>query len=196
MENNDSFQLLSTVSQVIDEILISVDKTPDSEVSTETNKPITNVRATVDVSTEAAVTPQDLSLVERVLDDNAQQSTPAEIDECVVDEESEKTSKELGYNKYMIEDVWMFGKNLLKEDDVLKRRSDVYNRRLQKKAISRGIALAKKKQNRDCVLVEQNNEIAMPNWTSKMKEEFPDLFLIKCQRGHNYAVFYCPAGVC
>ena len=88
MDNDDSFQLLSNVSKVIDEILMSADKTPDSEVSTETNKPITDVHATVDVSTEAAVTPQDLSLLERVLDDNAQQSTPAEMDEYVVDEES------------------------------------------------------------------------------------------------------------
>ena len=64
---------------------------------------------------------------------------------------------------------------MLSEDDVLKERSDAYNCRQRKKSVARAIALAKQTTNAS-VIVENELEIDMPCWTSKMMDEFPDLF--------------------
>lgn len=167
MENDDSFQLLSTVSQAVDDILLPVEK-DDSD------NPV-SLRDTIAVGSEDGVSEEDLSRVERVLDDDAQRSTPAPVDEGEVDETTAATSKRLGYNRFMIEDVWRVGATMLSEDDVLKQRSDAYDRRQRKKSVARAIALAKQRTNAS-VIVEKELEIDMPCWTSKMKDEFPDLF--------------------
>ena len=168
MENDDSFQLLSTVSQAVDEILLPAQKDDGS---------VLTVHETMQVRSESTVSAEDLDRVERVLDDDAQRITPAIVDEGEVDETTAAKSKRLGYNRFMVEDVWRVGTNMLLDDNVRKKRTDAHDRKLRKKAIAKAITLSKR--NRDSValtVIDEDLNVPMPCWTSKVKELFPDLY--------------------
>jgi len=127
MENGDSFQLFSMVSQVVDEILLPVQD--NDSLAGENGNGTISACVDIDVGTEVVVSANDnMSWVERVMNGDAQRMTPADLEECEVDESMAEITKILGYNRFMIKDVLIVGCKQLKDDNVLKQQVGAFDR--------------------------------------------------------------------
>ena len=86
-------------------------------------------------------------------------------------------SKKLGYNRFMVENVWKIGRERLEKANVKKVRLDAQKRQKRKRDINKAIAREINSQ-RSTEGGEFKKEInvEMPPWTTKMREICPDMY--------------------
>ena len=140
----------------------------------------TTVGASLDTVEEERLDAESDQAINAVLDDDANRCAVETIDEPVVDDTrkgDDSISKKLGYNRFMIEDVWKVGRERLKKANVKKVRNDARKRQLRKREINKAIAKEINSQDVNTESEFQSEmEVEMPPWTKKMMQLFPDMY--------------------
>ena len=90
--------------------------------------------------------------------------------------EDEKISKKLGYNRFMIESVWVAGRQRLLTDNVMESRTNGRKRNDRKMKINVAIrdAAAHAPSGANTFKEEVRGDTAI--WTKKMRSKYPDLY--------------------
>ena len=180
IQASDEFQLLSSISQVVDEILVPVDEEEVGEGEETAGD-------TLWAGTEAGVSERDLdrieARIEMALDDDATRcpdESPNQPSEEPTGEATEKedkeTSKRLGYNRNMVRDIWIHGTDLLTKDNVQKQRIDAYARRQRKNLIYDATVANNDISSETAVDLRNDSVNEVPQWNQMMRDEFSDLF--------------------
>ena len=86
-------------------------------------------------------------------------------------------SEKLGYNRFMVESVWVVGRKRLLEDDIRKKRISALVRRQKRESVHRSVATfvtdRKEKNMRD---LKRDKKYPQPPWVAQVREKFPHWF--------------------
>jgi len=171
-ENDEAYRMLSTVGQILEDALplaINDDDSSDDELDIDVNADITN---------------EDQRRRAQLLDDDYQRTAITDvIEEEVVDEEiaeelvvNETESRKLGYNKYMIENVWRAGEKLLIKDGVGKKRQKAFVRIERRRRINETVSTSLSEQSNSDYQEKKEVNINMPVWTRHIMHMFPNFY--------------------
>ena len=86
-------------------------------------------------------------------------------------------SKNLGYNRFMVHDVWKVGRSRLEKDEVKRSRLSARKRTNRKRAVNSAIirSVAETNSAPTCV-IKGDMDVERSSWSKKSIELFPDLY--------------------
>ena len=86
-------------------------------------------------------------------------------------------SKKLGYNRFMVHDVWKVGKERLLKDDIKNKRSAAKKRTERKRMLNRAIVQSAADNINDVdTEFKEVSKVGVAPWTRKTMHLFPDLY--------------------
>ena len=112
-----------------------VDDCSPNDPTDDDNSPASIIRDELDEETECHLSLEQERELEATLDDNANRLSIGDLDEPIVDESNEEDgnfTKKLGYNHFMIDNVWKVGKKRLMVDNIRMKRKGAVTRAAQK----------------------------------------------------------------
>ena len=185
---DEAYQFLSSIGQILDDVEL-VTKTVNSEEKHSSSKEdyvVTNgviaqeTRDSVSSTVESQLQAEANEVVQYLLDDDGSRVCDDEPDKSPKDEtrkEDAMKSEKLGYNKFMLEDVWKAGCERLKKADLKKVRNDArerINRRQRvNKAVMEKVALDSNKAN---TVFKSDLIQNQPPWTRFIMPQYPEYY--------------------
>ena len=170
--NDQAFQFLSSVGQILDELVFLNDKDDELDIDIDECVIACNIRdaASEAVNEESSET-IDGQREEQIADDDANRAIEPNIDEP--DLSDDEVSKKLGYNRFMIRNIWRHGAELLEKDNIKQTRMAKYVRQQRKMRVNRAIMESVAANNVDNTLVlKEEKNIETPPWRSFVMNKF------------------------
>lgn len=177
--HESAFQLLSSIGQVMEDVAVITDKKNDHD-DTVTTKELKDrdKHDTLDLK-QAKTLEEEIEQIEAaLLDDDGNWCTDDTLEEPDKEDSSrkadDKISKKLGYNRFLVEDVWKVGTDRLQNANIKKEREDARARLQRKRDTNR--AIVKKFQEKKDAVSEIKHEIEceIPPWRQQMMEMYPN----------------------
>ena len=101
------------------------------------------------------------------MDDDANRVSAGDLDDPVIDESNEKdvvVTKKLGYNRFMIDNVWRIGKERLAKDNVRSKRLGAVAR-VSRKLLVKKVVMDAAKETSMTYCQKEEVAVDMPSWT-------------------------------
>ena len=169
--NDQAFQFLSSVGQILEELVFPKEKEDDSEIDTDECVVARNIRdaALVVVNEESETI--DGRREEQIADDDTNRAIEPDVDEP--DLSDDEVSKRIGYNRFMIHNIWRHGAELLEKDNIKQTRMAKYVRRQRKMRVNRAIMESAAANNVDnTLLLKEEKILETPPWRSFVMNKF------------------------
>ena len=170
--HENAFKFLSSIGQILDDVSLIMSKVGEDDVP-----------VAVTAGDEERLSNEQNQEIADMLDDDANRCVVAEegIVEVTTEQEGskkldEKISKKLGYNRFMIEDPWVIGKDRIEKAEYKRVRNDARERALRKRAINKVVVEKVRMREARGSAFKQEIDVEVPPWTLKMHELLPDLY--------------------
>ena len=193
----DAFSCLSSIGQIMDEmtedaqrdvamkkvaVVAENTKEQDIGISDDNAGPAVNAsdnasdlnaqRDSVSAETNERLLRESRQELLRVADDDANRLSSGELHSPATEPKDAEITKRLGYNRYMIDNVWKVGRERIRKENVREKRASAAVRADRKVLIKRAVINQSKL---DPVSAELKDEKAvdMPPWTTFLINKFP-----------------------
>ena len=175
--NDQAFQFLSSVGQILDELVFPKDKADDEdEIDTDECVVVRKIRDAATNRAKEQANSVEGARVAQAMDDDANRTVEADVDEADLSDDA--LSQKLGYNRYMIASVWCAGEKMLSKDNVKETRLARMALKRRKQRINKAImaAVSANRVEPSLVLKDAKNIPTAP-WTKFVMGKFNRFYL-------------------
>ena len=163
-ESDEAYRLLSTIGQILDDVVLPLDNDSDDGSDSDEEECTSHRRRN-----------------EQLLNDDYQRTPVTDVveSEDISDEteEDDLVSVKLGYNQYMVTNVWNIGIEKLSLDNIPKKRQDAFIRVERKRRVNMIVASSLNNDaNKSCLREKMDIDVAMPVWTQSIVSLFPHFY--------------------
>lgn len=164
--HDSAFQLLSSIGQVMDDVALIKEKNDDHD-DVAVTKELDEREKRDDVGAKETTTLEKEieNLEASLLDDDGNRCTDDTMEEPKKDDtrkDDDKISKQLGYNRFMIDDVWKVGKERLEKANIKKEREDARARLQRKRDTNRAIVERFQQKKNEASAIKADIECDVP----------------------------------
>ena len=185
-ERDAAWKFLSSIAQMFDEVAVEEDNedntnpdhtkdatVPESEKGSP-DRPAFDDNAVLDVIRKEQTTNDNL-----LLDDDATRMTNDRLEQPVKDKkvkEDDAVSNKLGYNRFMVEDVWNVGSARLEKDNIGAKRQHAIERLKRKTSMTAAMNAAEALTNATELILKPDINVEVSPWNNYVTSSFSDLY--------------------
>ena len=178
-QSEQAYSFLSSVAQIMDDVELSL---TDCVEAKEVGNPTTSLekRDMISKAEENRVLREMEKQIMTMMDDDARRTCVPELDEPEPSETKESDdmiASNLGYSRFMIEDVRQIGTNRIVKKNVGEKRQRANTRLERNRRVNLALSEEMQKQSANQRHVAKHaKEISMPPWRARLLNQYPEYY--------------------